>query len=266
MTCHICGHESRPVFTATVLRKYRVQYHQCPDCEFVQTETPYWLEEAYSSSITLYDTGLLSRNMHFARSMTSLLSVCFPRDARGLDYAGGYGAFTRMMRDAGFDFTWNDRYTENLLARGFEHTPGTRVDVVTAFEVLEHLPRPVEDLSEMLKFSRTLVFSTTLLPTPLPAPETWQYYVLDYGQHVSLYSRRSLERLASRFGLRLLTNGRDLHMLTDRSISPWTFRFLTGRVGRMLSPVVSLRRTRRTETDMQILQDRVRSTDAEKRP
>ncbi len=37
-----------------------------------------------------------------------------------LDYAGGYGVFTRLMRDIGFDFYWHDPYTQNLFANGFE--------------------------------------------------------------------------------------------------------------------------------------------------
>jgi hypothetical protein len=48
----------RSAFRHTVLRKYDVQYFQCGGCGFLQTETPYWLDEAYSSAIVTADTGI----------------------------------------------------------------------------------------------------------------------------------------------------------------------------------------------------------------
>jgi hypothetical protein len=257
MRCPVCDEESRPAFEALVLRRHRVHYFHCPSCGLVHTEEPYWLDEAYASSITLADTGLLARNLHFAKSTTALLSWYFPRDARCLDYAGGYGVFTRLMRDIGFDFFWSDRHTTNLLARGFERAPETPVDVITAFEVMEHLPHPQEDLRDMISISRNVIFSTLLIPSPPPPPDAWWYYVLDYGQHVSLYSRKSLEVLAARFGLRLLTNGKDFHMMTDRNISNRMFRFLTGRAGRTLSRLLARRMKSRTESDMAAMSERI---------
>ena len=35
---------------------------KCPKCGYVQTETPYWLEQAYVHAINRSDTGLLRRN------------------------------------------------------------------------------------------------------------------------------------------------------------------------------------------------------------
>ena len=57
MQCKVCGKPTAPLFKKLVLRKYDVQYHQCPSCGFIQTEEPYWLEEAYSSAISDLDLG-----------------------------------------------------------------------------------------------------------------------------------------------------------------------------------------------------------------
>jgi 2-polyprenyl-3-methyl-5-hydroxy-6-metoxy-1,4-benzoquinol methylase len=51
------------------------------------------------------------------------------------------------MRDRDFDFYWSDKYSENLLARGFAANHGP-YGVAVAFEVLEHLPNPIEFLRE----------------------------------------------------------------------------------------------------------------------
>jgi hypothetical protein len=250
MKCNVCEKDSRPVFTAKVLRKYDVQYFQCPHCEFVQTEEPHWLAEAYQSSITIADTGILVRNQQYAKLTAVLLYALYGKDVRCLDFAGGYGIFTRMMRDIGFEFLWSDKYTPNLLARGFEYRPGAGIDVVTAFESFEHLPNPKNDIAELLKISKNLIFSTLLLPRPLPSPEQWWYYVLDHGQHVSFFSKKSMTVIAQQFGLNLASNGVDFHMLTQDPVSPLLFRVLTTLPGKALYSVVSRAMKSKTQDDM----------------
>ena len=49
--CKICDSNSHYFATAKVLQKYNVDYFQCSNCGFVQTEEPYWLDEAYSEAI-----------------------------------------------------------------------------------------------------------------------------------------------------------------------------------------------------------------------
>ncbi|MEJ2506837.1 MAG: hypothetical protein P8Y81_11315 [Ignavibacteriaceae bacterium] len=67
VTCKICSSESKYVFSATVLQKYDVKYFHCPECGFLQTEEPYWLDEAYSSAIGAEDTGLIALNILLIR-------------------------------------------------------------------------------------------------------------------------------------------------------------------------------------------------------
>ncbi len=63
MQCQICHSLSRPLFSAPVLGKYRVSYFRCEHCGFLQTESPYWLPEAYQEPITRQDTGYVHRNL-----------------------------------------------------------------------------------------------------------------------------------------------------------------------------------------------------------
>ena len=214
MTCRVCASVSAPVFTARVHNEHDVIYFRCDTCGFICTEEPYWLNAAYAHPITLEDTGILVRNQHFAKVVSCLLFFCFDRNARFLDYAGGYGLFTRMMRDVGFDYYWHDKHTPNLVARGFEAPAGVPFELVTAFEVAEHFVDPLAGFQEILALSRNLVFSTLLLPEPVPDPGTWWYYGLEHGQHVSLYSRESLARIAQKHDLAFHTNGIDLHLMT----------------------------------------------------
>ena len=73
MNCKICYSISSEVFKAKVLNQYSVVYFQCPDCQFIQTESPFWLSEAYHSAITDLDIGLIQRNIQFSDIVESIL-------------------------------------------------------------------------------------------------------------------------------------------------------------------------------------------------
>lgn len=51
MKCKICNKTTKKIFTAKILNKYNIGYFSCPNCKFIQTEEPYWLEESYKDSI-----------------------------------------------------------------------------------------------------------------------------------------------------------------------------------------------------------------------
>lgn len=225
MNCKICAQPCRPHGRATLLGKYEVAYFQCASCGFVQTEPPYWLGEAYASAISSIDIGVISRATDFGRLTRNLLLAAFDPNARFLDYGGGPGVFVRTMRDQGFDFYLYDKFCENMFARGFEAEIDrpSHYALATAFEVFEHFVDPLAEIEALLRSSRSLLFSTLLLPPGSPPPGQWWYYALEHGQHVSLYTYAALAHVARRFGLRLLTNGRSLHLLTDQPISQRSF-------------------------------------------
>ncbi len=146
-----------------------------------------------------------------------------------IDYGAGYGFFVRLMRDKGLDFYWADRYATNLFAKvAVADTSGqSRYELLTVFEVFEHLVDPVNEVEQMLRLTESILFTTTLMPSSCPPPDAWWYYGLDHGQHISIYTRRALEQLATRFKLRLYTDGNAFHLLTRRRISARAFRLMT---------------------------------------
>jgi hypothetical protein len=235
--CRVCSEESVPFGSARVLGTLDVRYFRCEACGFIQTEEPYWLERAYEQPIGVADLGIISRNIGLADTASAVISILFDSGGRFLDWGGGYGILVRLMRDRGFDFYWRDPFCENLFARGFEQTGATPAELVTAFEVLEHLPRPAEALAQMAEVSDNVLASTLLLPEPAPALGKWWYYALEGGQHVSLYSRRSLGLLAEQLGMFVGSNrGRSLHLLTRTRKAAQAFPFVANRL------VVRLRR------------------------
>jgi Methyltransferase domain len=230
MNCKICQTPSTKVFEAKVLYRYDTAYHQCPACGFLQPDTPHWLEEAYHAAITSLDLGLLKRNLELREVVSAVVRTYFRSSGKMLDYGGGYGVLVRLLRDRGFDFYRQDMYADNLFAKHFDlaDAGATRFELLTAFEVFEHLEDPVAELEKMLQYSDNILFSTELQPHAHPTPASWWYILPEIGQHISLFSRRSLEVLAERYSLHFYTNGKNLHLLTRKKIPlPLLFKALS---------------------------------------
>jgi hypothetical protein len=233
MNCKICTSETNEVFEKRVLFTYGVKYFFCTKCEFMQTEEPYWLEQAYNNPINNSDTGIISRNISFRNSISPILLLYFGRAGTFLDYAGGYGILTRMMRDEGFNFFTIDPFTENVLAKGFNYTSKSKITLITALECFEHFVNPLEELDRMLSISRNIFFTTKLLPDPMPKPEQWFYYGFNHGQHTSLYRKKTLIYIAKKHNLNFYTVGESYHLFTERKLNSFVFAFLVimGRLG-----------------------------------
>ena len=221
--CKVCDAHLVSFGEAEVLRKYRIQYFRCGKCGFIQTEQPYWLEEAYSSAIARQDVGIIQRNLMNSEITSAVLKLLFPNASNCVDFGAGHGILVRMMRDRGFNFFWSDRHATNDYARGFERPEGASFDFLTAFEVLEHLPEPASDLEEMMSLSENVFVSTCLVPEPAPGLADWWYYVPTSGQHISFYTRESLRHLAGRFGRNLLSVGA-YHLFTKKRQNSMLFR------------------------------------------
>jgi hypothetical protein len=195
----------------------QVGYFDCTHCGYLQTEKPYWLEEAYETVIADLDTGIMWRNLRNMAHVVLTLTVFGRLRGRVLDHAGGYGILVRLLRDVGVEAHWRDKYCQNLLAGGFESDPGP-YDLITAFEVFEHLEHPLEELRAMLQVAPIALISTDLVPSEeTPSPDWW-YLGPDHGQHIGFFRTRTLAHLAREVGCSYRTDGRTLHVFSKRSV------------------------------------------------
>lgn len=194
-----------------------MRYFDCDTCGYIQTETPHWLEKAYSRAINDVDTGIMMRNrLNVGRVVTTLFALGKPT-GRVIDHAGGYGILVRMLRDVGVDARWRDKYCENLLARGFEATDG-HCDLLTAFEVFEHMVEPVQELAAMLDETPSVLLSTDLVRTVYTPPPDWWYYGPEHGQHIGFFRPSTLRWIANRLGCHHASDGASLHLFSRAPI------------------------------------------------
>ena len=223
--CRVCLGNSVHLFDGLLLDKLKVGYFECQACGYVQTEEPSWLVEAYERPITASDTGIMIRNEHNLRIVLSTLFLLNNLKGTVVDFAGGYGILVRMLRDVGVDAFWSDRFSKNLLASGFEYQGGPAL-LTTAFEAFEHFVKPAEELERLFTIAPNVLLSTVIIPRPTPLLSDWWYYGQEHGQHIGFFRVDTLRFLASRYGKRLLTDGKGYHLFLDKVIPLWKWRLI----------------------------------------
>ncbi len=215
--CRVCGTEAVVTHRGKLLARHEVTYYRCPECEFWFTEEPYWLDEAYFHISHEIDEGLVQRNLTMARQLGVLLPRLFP-EGPYVDWASGSGLLVRLMRDAGFEFYWQDKYADNVLAREFNWDEASdrsrRAKFVSAIEVLEHTPYPMDFVRDVLDVTGApAIFFTEHLHDGVSYDPSWWYLLPDSGQHISFYSAKTLQAMAGLLGLSVQSWGSN-HVLT----------------------------------------------------
>ena len=237
MNCKICESGVDELFRARVLNKYEVKYFKCQTCGFIQTETPFWMEEAYGEAINTSDVGLVSRNLNLSAFAENLIIKQFNPGGKFIDYGGGYGLFVRLMRDKGLDFFLYEPRCENIFARYFTSADASlegKYELLTSFEVFEHIEDPKNEIKKMFELSDSILFSTQLQDRfAYKSADEWWYFAPETGQHIAFYTAASLEYLANYFGCNLFSDNVGMHLFTKKKLTSDPFEDLKAHPGIM---------------------------------
>jgi hypothetical protein len=219
--CRLCGGQTSFQFDKKILEKYSVRYWRCEACRCLQTDPPHWLAESYRTVHSAGDTGMVARTWQMAQATSLLLRLAgIGAATQCVDWGGGNGLFSRMMRDQNYNFVNDDKYAEPFYCSGFTRQALgiATCDVVTSFEVFEHLPDPRIELAEILSLDPKIwIFSTQIYAAQ---DRDWNYLSPRNGRHVFFYSEDGLRRFAGAHDFHFL-RGREMHMMIRRSAHPY---------------------------------------------
>ena len=221
MKCRICNNDTKEIFSAELMKKYPVHYSYCDNCHFLQLNDLSHLSESYENPINRTDVGLLARNYRFVEQLAVFFYFAGTAAGRFLDYGGGYGVFSRLMRDIGFDFYSYDPYTENIFAKQFSSEPEGIFSAITALEVFEHLTDPLAVISDLTEHTDLIAVGTNLLESCSDNDyKNWSYLGLDHGQHISFFSTDTMRFIAKKFNLKFYSDGKYLTLFSKKELLP----------------------------------------------
>lgn len=166
----------------------RAELHRCSDCAHIfqyppEVRVTYAAE--YLSTYDRYPVAAMSRaRLVYVRT--------FVREGKLLDVGYGQGHFAKLAQGAGFDVYGNDVHGVDYGVREVNLNHGSRWDVVTFFDSLEHFPdlAPVRDLAGRSKY---VVVSLPSRPVWFPERLEWKHY--KPGEHLHYFCEDSLDRL-----------------------------------------------------------------------
>ncbi|WP_419805473.1 class I SAM-dependent methyltransferase [Terriglobus sp.] len=218
--CKICGGKASPFdvvdFSKSCSKDQYVLgfagipviYRMCTECNFIFTDFgdsftgQEWQTYVYNKDyITVDPEYLRVRPCRNARELSTLLAGR-QKTVVGLDYGGGNGNTAALLRTNDWTFDSYDPYgVTELSPERLGH-----YNFCSAIEVFEHLTDPVASLQIMLSMAspdKLLILIGTGTHDHHVSEKTrlsW-WYAAPRNGHISLYSRKSLQVLAERFGL-----------------------------------------------------------------
>lgn len=96
---------------------------------------------------------------------------------------------------------------------------GGRKDLLTAFEVMEHLDEPIEEIGKWFDVAENILVSTQLNSSYDQEGEKWWYFNYESGQHIVLYNETTMQYIADYFTKKYIKINNNLHLLTSRDIN-----------------------------------------------
>jgi 2-polyprenyl-3-methyl-5-hydroxy-6-metoxy-1,4-benzoquinol methylase len=149
----------------------------------------------------------------------------YKKEFSHLDYGGGNGYLSSLLKADGFDSTSYDVFVDTFDVAEL----GQKFDLITAFEVFEHHPSPnklIQELCQLLAPNGMILFSTILSDGNIIQNNrlNW-FYASPRNGHISLFSKPTLEFLAKKFGFNLGSDWFEYHIFF-KDVPEWAQDFV----------------------------------------
>ena len=203
-----------------------VAYYRCTNCGFcfapaiARWSLAEFEERIYNKDYVAVDPDYVdARPRANAEGLRRIFGERGPHITH-LDYGGGNGLLSTLLNQQG----WQSRSYDPFADRDVPIERLGKFDLITAYEVFEHVPDPrslLKELSALVNADGIILFSTLLSDGELAPdrPLTW-WYASPRNGHISLFSRNSLALLARDYGLRLGSFSSGFHCMW-RKVPSW---------------------------------------------
>ncbi|MDX9691903.1 MAG: class I SAM-dependent methyltransferase [Acholeplasmataceae bacterium] len=184
--------------------KFNILFHECPHCGLITKDESSYINETDERDVYLQHENTLD-NTGYVNYLTNFIEqavIPFIQKGDALDYGSGPNPVLAYLMKNHFQFDVDiyDYFFSPL--KVFENKT---YELITSTEVVEHLrnPREVFELfSKHLKPKGILSIMTLFYPIDKEIFYQW-HYIRD-PSHVSFYSIKTMEYIASQFGFKLL--------------------------------------------------------------
>lgn len=182
-----------------------VYYALCPHCGFLfAPEFLEWSREDFLTRIYNDDYVTVDPDFQNARPQSSakMLIEMFGANKdqfSHLDFGGGDGQLSRLLRAEGWDSTSYDPFFDPAAS-----LDGRKFDLITAVEVFEHAPRPHEMMKQLLSAAHegTFIYFSTFTHdrSVMKNGRIDWWYIAPRNGHVSIFSKHSLDLMGRMYG------------------------------------------------------------------
>ncbi len=203
-----------------------INYYLCAECgfcfapEFYEWSAEEFAKRIYNDTYRLVDPDFaLVRPTANAEFIDQLLGES-KGILRHLDYGGGSGLLSEKLRERG----WNSHSYDPFVNPDVSIVDLGEFDLVTAFEVFEHVPNVEQLLANLRSVCRpksVLIFSTLISDGNISVDESLKWwYAAPRNGHISLFSSTSLNRCMAEGGFIFGSFSANLH-IAFRDIPEW---------------------------------------------
>jgi SAM-dependent methyltransferase len=222
-----------------------IHYWSCDSCGHIWTAClDGWTERDFQQRIYNDDYALADPPFTYDRparnsAMIDDMVEKFKKGLTILDWGGGNGLMARMLAGREYQnvISYDPFYGDAPLP------PGRTFDLVTCFEVIEHVPDQrglFAELARRVTPDGALLLSTLVQPANIGELRLGWWYARPRNGHIRLHSAKSLKLCLSREGLRLKSLSDEMHVAFRDPDSPLVEALLAAKVHAPCQPLAQL--------------------------